>query len=71
MVDSTNIGLAGEFYVLAQLAQRGVVGSFTLANTKAVDILVVYENLDHFFKLEVKTTNLPPRRESKKGDKFD
>jgi hypothetical protein len=62
-VDSTNIGLAGEFYVLAQLAQRGFVASFTLANTKAVDILVFAENLDLLFKLEVKTTNRPPRRD--------
>src|SRR4051794_309287 len=60
-MDSTNIGLAGEFYVLAQLAQRGFVASFTLANTKAVDILVFNETLDHLFKLEVKTTQRPPR----------
>jgi len=62
-VDSTNIGLGGEFFVLAQLAQRGLVASFTLANTKAVDILVFNESLDHLFKLEVKTTNLSPRRD--------
>ena len=62
-VDSTNVGLAGEFYVLAQLAQRGFVASLTLANTKAVDILVFNESLDHLFKLEVKTTNQPPRRD--------
>jgi hypothetical protein len=30
-MESTNIGIAGEFYVLAQLAQRGFVASFTLA----------------------------------------
>jgi hypothetical protein len=63
MMDSTNIGLAGEFYVLAQLAQRGFIASFTLANTKAVDILVFNENLDLLFKLEVKTTNESPRRD--------
>jgi hypothetical protein len=61
-VDSTSIGIAGEFYVLAQLAQRGLVASFTLANTKAIDILVFDESLDKLFKLEVKTTNLPPKR---------
>jgi hypothetical protein len=63
-VDSTNIGIAGEFYVLAQLAQRGLVASFTPANTKAVDILVFDESLDNFCKLEVKTTNQSPRRET-------
>jgi hypothetical protein len=63
MADSTKVGLAGEFYALAQLAQRGLVASLTLANTKAVDILVFDEGLDHYSRLEVKTTNQPPRRE--------
>jgi hypothetical protein len=62
MADSTNVGLAGEFYALAQLAQRGLVAPLTLANTKAVDILVFDEGLDHFSRLEVKTTDQPPRR---------
>ena len=39
-MDSTQIGLAGEFYVLAQLVQRGLMASLTLANAKGVDILV-------------------------------
>ncbi len=62
-MDSTNIGIAGEFYVLAQLAQRGFVASFTLANTKGIDIIVINPPLDHFIKLEVKTTNKQPRKE--------
>jgi hypothetical protein len=61
--DSTNIGIAGEFYVLAQLAQRGFVASFTLANRKGIDILVTNAPFNHFVKLEVKTTNKPPRKE--------
>jgi hypothetical protein len=64
MVESTNIGIAGEFYVLAQLAQRGLIASFTLANTKAIDILVFDESLDKLCKLEVKTSILPPRKET-------
>lgn len=62
-MDSTNIGIAGEFYVLAQLAQRGFVASFTLANTKGIDILVINPPRDHFIKLEVKTTDKPLRKE--------
>jgi hypothetical protein len=62
-MDSTNVGLSGEFYVLAQLAQRGFIASLTLANTKAVDILVFNESLDLLFKLEVKTTNKSPGKE--------
>ncbi|MGE3820442.1 MAG: hypothetical protein AB7I30_13590 [Isosphaeraceae bacterium] len=60
---SINIGIAGEFHVLAQLAQHGFVASFTLANTKGIDVIVVNPSLDHFIKLEVKTTDKPPRKE--------
>src|SRR5439155_11308348 len=63
-MDNTQIGLAGEFYVLAQLVQRGLVASLTLANTKGVDILVSNTTLNQLFKIEVKTTNSNPRRES-------
>jgi hypothetical protein len=39
-MEYAQIGLAGEYYVLAQLAQRGLVGALTLGHTKGVDILV-------------------------------
>jgi hypothetical protein len=55
MADSTHVGLAGELYVLAQLAQRGLVASLTLANTKAVDILVFDEGVSRYSRLEIKT----------------
>lgn len=61
--DGVNIGLAGEYYVLGQLAQRGLVGTLTLSGTKAVDILVIDQRLDTLFKIEVKTTRKPPGRE--------
>ena len=63
-MDNTQIGLAGEFYVLAQLVQRGLVASLTLANTKGVGILVSYARLNQLFKIEVKTTDRGPRHES-------
>jgi hypothetical protein len=56
-MDNTQIGLAGEFYVLAQLVQRGLVASLTLANTKGVDILVSNARLNQLFKIEVKTSD--------------
>lgn len=62
-LEATSIGLAGEYYVLAQLAQRGFVGALTLSNTKAVDILVTDPRRGTFFKIEVKTTIRPPIRE--------
>jgi hypothetical protein len=63
-LQSTNIGIAGEFYVLAQLAQRNFVAALTLANTKGVDILVSNATLQRLFKLEVKTTDCKTKRES-------
>jgi hypothetical protein len=38
-LDKTLTGLAGEYHVLAQLAERGIVGALTLGATKSVDIL--------------------------------
>jgi len=49
-------GLAGEFYVLAQLTARGFTASLTLGNTKGVDILVMNEENNIGYKVEVKTT---------------
>ncbi len=63
MADSVNVGLAGEYHVLDQLAERGLVGTLTLANTKRVDILVTDQRLDTLFKVEVKTTSRHPYRE--------
>jgi hypothetical protein len=50
-------GLTGEFYVLAQLAHRELVGTLTLSNTKGVDILVMNPDTLKVFKLEVKTSH--------------
>ena len=49
-------GLAGEYYVLAQLTARGYNASLTLGNTKGVDILVYNEQTKKGYKVEVKTT---------------
>jgi hypothetical protein len=67
-MDNTQTGLAGEFYVLAQLVQRGLVATFILANTKGVDILVSNAELNRLFKIEVKTTDRNPHHEALFGD---
>ena len=54
--DKSTIGLAGEYYVLAQLAHRGLVGTLTLGNTKGVDIIVSDPDVSHLRKVEVKTS---------------
>ena len=66
--DKTSTGLSGEYYVLAQLAHRGLVGALTLSNTKAVDILVSNAALRRVYKLEVKTTQKGPVRERLFGE---
>ncbi|MBS0160823.1 MAG: hypothetical protein JSS26_19755 [Nitrospira sp.] len=58
-------GLAGEFYVLAQLAHRGYIGTLTLGNTKNVDIVVFNPATKRYWRLEVKTT-----REAAKNEKL-
>ena len=41
MIDkNSSIGIAGEFFVAAELTRRGYVASLTSKNTKAIDILV-------------------------------
>ena len=59
----SNKGLAGEFYVLAQLNARGYDASLTLGNTKGVDILVMNNDKNIGFKVEVKTSNSKPTNE--------
>jgi len=68
--DKAPIGLAGEYYVLAQLAHRNLVGTMTLSNTKGVDILVSNQKLDKLFKLEVKTTKKPASNERLFGKNY-
>jgi hypothetical protein len=63
-MDNSQTGLAGEFYTLAQLTQRGYIATLTLGNTKGVDILVTNQELNKLYKVEVKTTQIKARRES-------
>ena len=56
IADKALVGLAGEYHVLAQLAERGYVGALTLGHTKGVDILVTNPRSGTVRKVEVKTT---------------
>ncbi len=67
-MDKSQIGLAGEFYTLAQLTQRGYVATLTLGNTKGIDILVTNHEVNKLYKVEVKTTNNKLRRERLYGE---
>ena len=62
--DKSLVGLAGEYHVLAQLAERGLVGALTLSHTKGVDILVANPANGSVHKIEVKTTRAKPTASS-------
>ena len=55
-MNKTLIGLAGEYHVLAQLAERSLVGALTLGHTKGIDILATNPNTGTVRKVEVKCT---------------
>ena len=66
-----NIALAGEFFVLAQLALRGFDANMTLGNTKSVDILVSNPKSGKMKRLEVKTTNKKAKKSKLLGFNFE
>lgn len=49
------IGVAGEYFVMAELTRRGYVGSLTSKNTKAIDLLVSDKNGRQLAAIQVKT----------------
>lgn len=66
-MNKNEIGLAGEFFVLAQLARQGYIGTLTLGHTKGVDILVSDEQFNSVFRVEVKTTQVKPHHSQLSG----
>lgn len=58
--NTQTVALAGEFFVLAQLALQGYIGTLTLGNTKSVDILVSNPKTEKLFRVEVKTASRGP-----------
>ncbi len=50
------IGVAGEYYVAAELSRRGYIVTLTQRNSKAVDILVANADESRFAKIQVKTS---------------
>lgn len=50
-------GVAGEYFVAAELSRRGYMCSITLKNTKGIDILVSNDNSNKLLGVQVKTNN--------------
>jgi hypothetical protein len=38
-LESTQVGVAGEYFVAAELSLRGYIASITLRNTRGIDII--------------------------------
>ncbi len=54
-------GVAGEYYVAAELTARGYIASITLRNTKGVDILCSNEDATKSVAIQVKTNRRSKR----------
>jgi hypothetical protein len=49
-------GVAGEYFVAAELSRRGYIATLTLKNTRGVDILVANANASKSKSIQVKTS---------------
>lgn len=54
-------GVAGEYYVAAELSKRGHIASITLRNTKGVDILCSNSDASKSVAIQVKTNRMGNR----------
>ena len=50
-------GIAGEYYVAAELTKKGYIASITLRNTEGIDILVSNQKSTKSLGIQVKTSN--------------
>lgn len=51
-------GVAGEYFVAAELSRHGFIASITLRNSKGIDILAASEDASFTVGIQVKTNNL-------------
>lgn len=54
-LDSVLCGVAGEYFVAAELSRRGYIASITLRNTRGVDILASNRDATKSVAIQVKT----------------
>ena len=56
--DGQKSGLAGEFFVAAELLKRGLQTSLTLGNAKSIDLFAINDQ-DTRFTIQVKALRIP------------
>lgn len=69
-ITSILTGVAGEYFVAAELSRRGFVASITMRNSRGFDILATNENASRTVTIQVKT-NQHARREWMLNDKAE
>ena len=60
-LSSIQTGVAGEYFVAAELTRRGYVASLTLRNTRGIDILAANVNATKSVGIQVKTSRATRR----------
>ena len=56
-LENTQVGVAGEYFVAAELSLRGYIASVTLRNTRGVDIIASTREGTKSVSIQVKTNN--------------
>ena len=56
-------GVAGEYFVAAELSRRGFIASITLRNTRGIDIVVTNKDATKTVAIQCKTSRTTKRRE--------
>ena len=55
-LESTLVGVAGEYFVAAELSLRGYLASLTLRNSRGIDIIASSANASKSVSIQVKTS---------------
>jgi len=58
-LSSVLCGIAGEYFVAAELSRRGFVASITLRNTRGIDVLATNTDVSRSVGIQVKTNQRP------------
>ena len=71
-LESTLVGVTGEYYVAAELSIRGYLASVTLRNSRGIDIIASNSDASRSISIQVKTSKkgLPKWVLTKKAEDF-
>ena len=58
MIPSVLTGVAGEYFVAAELSRRGYIASISLRNTRGIDILATNQKASRSITIQCKTTQI-------------